>query len=266
MHEKEEASKKIADRNLGDEWADWVGDLSGYEKEIREGKRLFLTAYFGALIFLTFAAGFFYYLIAPRLYEINPYLDQIIMWLVIIVTAAVYFWSLLLLLTLAFNVNFFLLRRKNGLHVEWLYPVVYKIGGVFKVSKDRLGHSLVKVNNALVYASRKKFKSEKILVLLPRCLERATRESILAITGNYNVAAFTATGGSSAREIVKKNAPDAVIGVACERDLVAGMSDVPHRLTVIGIPNARPEGPCKNTTIDLAYFEAAIKFLLKSGV
>ncbi len=264
MHEKEVETKKTADRNLGDEWAEWVGDLSGYEKEIREGKRLFLGVYFGALAFLTLAAGFIYYLIAPRLYEINPYFDQIVMWLVIIASAAVYFWSLLLLLTLAFNINFLLLRRKTGLHIEWIYPVVYKIGSMFKISKDRLGHSLVKVNNALVYATRKKFKAEKLLVLLPRCLDRVTREAVMEICGRYGVTAFTATGGSSAREMVKKMKPDAIIGVACERDLVAGMSDVPHHLTVIGIPNARPEGPCKNTTIDLVYFEEAVKFLLKA--
>lgn len=264
MHEKEEETKKIIDRNLGDEWAGWVGDLSEYEKEISEGKRLFLVVYFAALLFLTLCAGFAYYLVAPRLYELNPLLDQAVMWLVIAAAFGVYFWSLLLLLTLAFNANFLMLRRKTGLHIEWVYPVVYKIGGMFKISKDRLGHSLVKVNNALVYATRKKFKSEKLLVLLPRCLDRSTREAVMETAGRYGVTAFTATGGSSAREMVKKTAPDAIIGVACERDLVAGMADVPHNLTVIGIPNMRPEGPCKNTTIDLKYFEEAVRFLMKT--
>ena len=254
---------KVIDRRLGDEWAGWVGDLSGYEKEIKEGKELFLSVYFAALIFLTAGAMFIYYMIAPRLYQWNPIVDLFVMRAIVVFLAVLFIWSLLLLVSVSFNVAVLPFARKNGLHIEWIYPVVYKIGAVFKVSKDRIGHSLVEVNNALVYATRKKFKSQNLLVLLPRCLDKETRLKAAELTEKYKVTSFTATGGSSARQMIKKVKPDAIIGVACERDLIAGMSDTPGSMTVVGIPNKRPFGPCKDTAIDTDTLENTIKFLLK---
>lgn len=254
---------QVIDRRLGDEWAGWVGDLSGYEKEIKEGKELFLSFYFAALLFLTSAAMFAYYMIAPRLNQWNPIVDLLVMKILIVILAALYIWSFLLLVSVSFNFAVLPFARKNGLHIEWIYPVVYKIGAFFKISKDRIGHSLVEVNNALVYATRKKFKSQNLLVLLPRCLDKETRLKAAELTEKYKVTSFTATGGSSARQMIKKVKPDAIIGVACERDLIAGMSDTPGSITVVGIPNKRPFGPCKDTAIDTEALENTIKFLLK---
>lgn len=259
----QEQEKKVVDRNLGDEWADWVGNLSVYEKQIKEGKSLFLAVYFTALLAITGISMFLYYLIAPRLSELHPYLDTIVLWLVIIIFGSIYIWSLLLLLTIATNVNFLFVRKKSGLHIEWIYPAVYRIAGMFNISKDRVGHSLLKINNALIYATKRKFQSSNLLVLLPRCLDRETREKVTALAQKYACNVFTATGGQSARNMVKKVRPDAIIGVACERDLVSGMSDSPHMVPVIAITNQRPHGPCKETVIDVDEFEKAVKFLLK---
>jgi len=266
MEDKKEASapdRALVDRNLGDEWAGWAGGLAEYEKEINEGKRLFLGVYFIALFILTAFAMVVYYMISPRLYSFNPYIDQIVLWFVVTISGAVFIWSFLMLLTLVFNRNLLFFRRNSGLRIEWIYPVVYKIASMFKISKDRVGNSIVKVNNSIVYATRKNFKAKNLLVLLPRCLDRETRVRVTEITQKYGCTAFTATGGSSARNMVKKLRPDAVIGVACERDLVSGMGDSPKTLTVIGIPNKRPCGPCKDTTINPEVFEEAIRFLLK---
>lgn len=256
-------SKQALDRKLGDEWAEWVGDLSTYEKEIKEGKRLFLLFYFCGLSVVTGISMFLYYLISPRLYQTNPYFDNIVLWAVIIVFGAVYFWSLLLLLTVTTNINFLLVRKKTGLHIEWIYPVVHKIAGMFNISKDRIGHSLIKVNNALIYATKRKFTASNLLVLLPRCLDAESRAKVTTLTQQYGCTVFTATGGQSARNMLKKVKPDAIIGVACERDLVSGMADSPHYVPIIAITNKRPHGPCKDTIIDVEEFEKAVKFLLK---
>jgi hypothetical protein len=50
--------------------------------------------------------------------------------------------------------------------------------------------------------------------------------------------------------------------VACERDLLTGIRDVATRVPVIGIPNERPHGPCKNTWIDVALLENDIRYLI----
>jgi hypothetical protein len=66
-----------------------------------------------------------------------------------------------------------------------------------------------------------------------------------------------------------------VIGVACERDLLSGIRDVRHKLSVLGIANTRPNGPCRDTQINLAELEATLDLcvrpssptnLLQSGV
>ena len=265
-HDEQQLSDEVKDtidRKLGDEWSDWAGDLAQYEKEIKEGKTIFLVFYFVSLFTLSLLFMLGYYLISPRLAQFNAPADAVVFWVIIAAFSAIYIYSLLLLLTIATGVNFIFASKKDGLHIEWIYPLVYKTASIFKISKDRIGHSLVKVNNALVYTTKKKFRAANLLVLLPRCLDKETRVKAVEITGKYGCKVFTATGGSSARQMLKKVMPDAIIGVACERDLVAGMTDTPRYIPIIAIPNKRPHGPCKDTVIDTDELEKAVRFLLK---
>jgi hypothetical protein len=75
-----------------------------------------------------------------------------------------------------------------------------------------------------------------------------------------NHAVATAGGGEEARKAIRKEKPDFIIALACERDLASGIRDVALRVPVIGIPNKRPEGPCKNTLVDLKEFKEALEF------
>ncbi len=61
---------------------------------------------------------------------------------------------------------------------------------------------------------------------------------------------FVATGGTLARQVVKKIRPQAVLAIACERDLMSGIQDV-YPLPAVGILNIRPNGPCNNTRVDM---------------
>ena len=67
-----------------------------------------------------------------------------------------------------------------------------------------------------------------------------------------------ATGGTLARQAVKKVRPKAILAVACERDLTSGIQDV-FPLPVIGVLNERPNGPCYNTRVDMKKVETAIQ-------
>jgi len=253
---------QIKDRNLGDEWAEWVGDLSEYEKELDEGKGLFLGFYFISLFVLTSVLMFIYYLIAPRLYQLSPLLDKFVLWAVIGGLTVIFVHALLLYLSLAFNKR--LIPLKEGLlDAEKYFSLAAWLASLIGLSKDKIGNSMVKVHNALVYADSQPVAAKNLLVLLPRCLDRETREKVTSMAQGYGATVFSATGGSSARQMIRKTKPDAIIGVACERDLVAGISDTPKKIRVIGIANKRPFGPCKDTTISADEFERAIKFLLK---
>jgi hypothetical protein len=67
-----------------------------------------------------------------------------------------------------------------------------------------------------------------------------------------------ATGGTIARRIVKEQRPRLIIAVACERDLASGIQDA-YPLSVYGILNERPNGPCMDTTLCLRHMEEALR-------
>jgi hypothetical protein len=66
------------------------------------------------------------------------------------------------------------------------------------------------------------------------------------------------TGGSVVPGVVRRLEPRAVIGLACERELVAGIMAVDGR-PVLGVANQRPLGPCRGTTLDLDELREALE-------
>ena len=73
---------------------------------------------------------------------------------------------------------------------------------------------------------------------------------------------FVATGGTLARQIAKKIRPQAVLAIACERDLMSGIQDV-YPLPAVGVLNIRPNGPCNNTRVDMDEVRRVLKTITK---
>ncbi len=249
---------KIKDRLLGDEWEGWSGEILESEKEINEKPWLFIFFYFISIIIYNIVALLIYYFISPRIKTINLYLDTGILIIIILILFIINLKFFLVLLSVLFKKNLLLKNPRFELFLSW----IYKLTDIFKISKDRIGNSYIKLNNSLLYFKKVKKSFKNLLILLPRCLKKDIKDKVMEIVNKYNCKVFIATGGSSARQIVIKEKPDAIIGVACERDLVAGIKDTSNKIFVIGIANKRPEGPCKNTEIDLNEFENAIKYFL----
>jgi hypothetical protein len=88
------------------------------------------------------------------------------------------------------------------------------------------------------------------------------KQRIDTIAHEYDCEIFTAGGGESARRRIAESRPSAVIGIACERDLVSGVRDVFPLIPVLAIPNVRPQGPCKETKVDIGKVEEAVKFFV----
>ena len=65
------------------------------------------------------------------------------------------------------------------------------------------------------------------------------------------------TGGTLARKKVLELKPQAIVAVACERDLSSGLQDV-YPLPAFGILNERPHGPCVDTKVSLERLRAAV--------
>ena len=117
----------------------------------------------------------------------------------------------------------------------------------------------MKVYNALVLERNRKVGKGELLLLIPRCLSRATLDGVLQIAGKYDVPVFVATRGQLARRVIRERRPRAVVAVACERDMVSGLHDVAGKVPVLGLTMTLPSGPCKDALLDLAQLEEWVK-------
>jgi hypothetical protein len=164
----------------------------------------------------------------------------------------------------------------RALTLKVLYPLLILLGGLSKDLRERLQVFLIDLNNRLVRSQGPKTK--RILILIPHCLQindcniRVTNDiynckrcgrcgvsSLIDLADRYGLRLFVATGGSMARKIVKDLRPEAVVAVACERDLSSGIVDS-FPLPVLGVINLRPQGPCFNTAVDIERVKEAVEF------
>lgn len=167
---------------------------------------------------------------------------------------------------------------KIGLNI--LFPIASSIIGFVKWNRDNIRSFYISVNNIIVQSGNLKFLPEKILVLLPHCLQDSNCEykitndigncrrcgkccigSIAEISKKLGVHTAVVTGGTVARNIVQKNRPSLILSIACERDLLSGIMDVAS-IPVIGLINERPNGPCYNTLIDAGIFKEKLESII----
>jgi hypothetical protein len=257
---------QVKDRKLGDEWLDWEGAIDQPEVLTASGKRI----YMGVLLFAILLGGLilftFWYLISPRLSQFHAHLPLIIGILFLLFWSILALWFSIMVLSILLEKDFLMRLGGREFSITFLVPVVFKLGQRIGISRDRLGNSFVKLSNTFIKFKTAKVDPERIMVLLPRCLQKPLRDRITSISQALKIPVFTVPGGEMARKLVLENNPKAIIGVACERDLLSGIRDVIKKVPVIGIPNQRPEGPCKNTRIDIKDFESALRIFLRKDI
>lgn len=157
----------------------------------------------------------------------------------------------------------------NNFLMKLLFPIAFLLGKILGIKKESTENSYIELNSYLVTTKKIKVSSNKILILLPRCIQnneckndvvsdikncklcgKCDIAKINNIIKDINVKAIVVTGGEKAREVVSKFKPKIIIAVACERELVSGMMDV-SSFYVVGIVNIRPFGPCFNTKVSV---------------
>ena len=162
--------------------------------------------------------------------------------------------------------------------VNLIFPLIIKIASLVGIQKDEIRKVYIKLNNKYIYSQKYNLKSEDILILIPHCVQKNSCKlkvttdivtckqcglcnigELVRLKEEKNINIFVATGGTLARKIILENKPKAVIAVACERDLTAGVQDV-SKIPVLGVFNKRPNGPCVDTCIDVKEVEKAINF------
>ena len=162
-----------------------------------------------------------------------------------------------------------LFHRYSFAIIKFLFPLAVRIGKIFGINRRQLEGSFIAVSNLIFMKSKIKVPANKLLVLVPHCLQLAqcphkiTRDpnnckrcggcnigDLMKLSEELGFIFFVATGGTLARQVVIKNRPQAVLAIACERDLMSGIQDV-YPLPAVGVLNIRPNGPCYNTRVDM---------------
>jgi hypothetical protein len=246
---------------LGDEWKDWDGTAAA--ADTAAPKRLFFELTAGLVGVLAGGGLLAWYLVAPRLAQWHRVAPSAALALVALAVAAlgaaVALVALMLLARWPRSPRAAVLAQVVLARIE---RGVFRFGGALGVDRDRLANAFVRTHNALTRLAVRPAPPERVLVLLPRCLSKEQLAAARALAGARGVEVAVVAGGEQARQHIRERRPRAVIGVACERDLLSGIRDVRTRLPVLGIANTRPNGPCRDTRIDLAELERALALSL----
>jgi hypothetical protein len=181
-----------------------------------------------------------------------------------------------LIVTIYWGREFFLSRKLRGVFVEVLFPLMVFWGRIMGVSRERIQRSFIEINNQLVHANSHKTKPARLLLLLPQCIQdfdcdikitgniqnckrcgKCEIKELLELAERHKIKIAVATGGTLARRIIVKMKPQAIVAVACELDLTSGIRDT-YPIPVLGVLNQRPNGPCYNTSVDIAEVKDAL--------
>ncbi len=245
------------DRKLGDEWVDWDGTRQQDNTETPAWVFVVLTG-------LTMASamalgGLALWLVAPRLSAFGTG------WLVWVIAAAgagyLLAWYLSLLLgTQGLGAGKQMVRFLGG--IRWAISPAVTWGKVFGLSRDRVGHAFVRIYNRLEVLPPLIQDPVRLLLLAPRCLGRESMQGLRALKDAYGFSQVVAFGGTEARKGIAQHRPQGIVAVACERDLLVGIKDLHGRIPVLAFSIRRPDGPCKNTVVDLTQIEEAIRMFL----
>lgn len=172
-------------------------------------------------------------------------------------------------------------QRRTYALINMLFPVAIMLGRLFGVNRRRIESSFIAVSNQIIHQQNIRVPADRLLVVTPHCLQLAscphkiTRDpmanckrcgrcdigALVTLAEEMGFHFFVVTGGTLARQTVKKIRPKAVLAIACERDLTSGIQDV-YPLPAVGVLNIRPNGPCYNTHVDMALVRQEIERML----
>lgn len=225
---------------------------------------------FSAAAILVFFACIFILSCIYRFSSIVVYKAIILFFIVVTIIAALFFISIALIIHYSYRKKHAggVLLRGMKMGVRLLLPFTIFLTDLFKRDGNDLRRFYIELNNILVNSQKRKYSSQRILLLLPHCLQDSgCKHKITNDIGNcrscgncrigeiklmaedMGVEVRIATGGTLARNIVAEKKPGIILAVACERDMASGITDVKD-IPVIGLINERPNGPCNNTSVD----------------
>lgn len=230
-----------------------------------------------SILVLLLVSSFLFWVISGGVEKLSPNLPAYIF---------LFLNAVLLLIIFIFFIGLFKKQNKNKflpiyparyILVRILYPLAFFITSIFRINRDKMQSSFVDINNFLLFSENKQVPLGRILILLPHCLQlhnckakitddihnclncgKCNIKELAMLADKKGIFIAVATGGTLARRVLEEKRPKAVIAVACERDLSSGIIDS-FPLPVYGLPNIRPNGPCRDTLVDVGALSELIE-------
>ena len=246
------------DRRLGHEWDEWDGRPLPNEGNYDSPPALFFAWSALTLGVILGGVSLLLFLLAPRLADVHSAIPTTL-WSGLLVIGSV-LWAWWGVLFLSYELGRPLLPERLAERGPFLrlMRLTSRVAGRFGW-RDWVENAAVKVYNGLALRRGRKVGQGELLVLIPRCLSKATLDGVLGIAGQYGVPVFVATRGQLARRVIRERRPRAVVAVACERDMVSGLHDVAGKIPVLGLTMTLPSGPCKDAAINLGQLEEWVR-------
>lgn len=243
-------------------------------------KRLFVALMGFTCVLIIVFAYLCWWIPTKGLTNIHPDLPNIAGLIFAVLSGVALFGTLLLVFTTALGKDIMMTRFMRGVVIKGLLPFIELLGRAFGISKDTIRQSFIAMNNSLVTSQKLKVRPDRILILLPHCIQlfdceikvtgdirkcvkcgRCDIKGLSELAERYNIAISVATGGTLARKVIIEKKPKLVVAVACERDLTSGIKDC-YPLPVVGVLNDRPFGPCINTKVDVDKIDEVLRAVI----
>ncbi len=250
------------------------------EKEIEASfearKRLFIGLITGTSVTVCLALILLWYIPYVGLENIHPWAPWVLGAVVALGVAFIFWASLGLVLNILVGKPVLFSQNLRGISIKFFLPLMTIMGRLLGIPKQKILASFIKVNNELVLAETRRYPPDRVLMLMPHCLQNSVCSrrltynilnckrcgecpiaGLLNLSDEYGVHMAIATGGTIARRIVVNIRPKLIIAVACERDLSSGVQDA-YPIPVYGVLNDRPHGPCLDTLVALDHVRLAL--------
>src|SRR3990172_6966112 len=147
-------------------------------------KRVFISLLIVTMALL-FGAGFVLWWVPQvGLRNIHPLLPHVVTALIFGVLGFIAFGVFLLIVTLIRGKEIFLGSRLRWVVIKIVFPLMVPAGRLFGLSRDRVQQSFIAVNNQLVRSDVGRLKADRLLILLPHCIQ--TTECNIKITGDVH--------------------------------------------------------------------------------
>lgn len=250
----------------------------------RPKKRLFLGMLSLAVVLAAVVLYGIWYIASPGLANIAEVLPTIVGGIFAVSVVLSMLGILNMVLAVADLPYLPLLQRRTYELINVLFPVAVRLAKPFGIGRRKLEGSFIATSNLMFNRMGIRVPASRLLVVTPHCLQLATcphkitRDpgnckrcggcdigALVILSEEMGFHFFVATGGTLARQIIYKMRPQAVLAIACERDLMSGIQDV-YPLPAVGVLNIRPNGPCYNTHVDMDEVKAQLeKIILPEG-